>query len=213
MGTPEKLSRSVRKQPPRLSNRGLRLAVITALLLLILAFYNLRTPMMGDSEIPLKVTLTSVTPTLTTDSPPQVDIHIAYTITNTSPHPLAFVNWGTPLDPSAPRTGVFSFHDLSSRKEVPGLGMMINRKVPQNGIFAKELVAKFEAGGVYKGEAVVKEREMKLERGKRYEVQAKGRWFWVWEGKEVESGVLSAESKDVKSGEFGSEGVGFVVDV
>jgi hypothetical protein len=110
-----------------------RTAILTGLVITLLgAFYVYQAPTQlnftqpkptsGNGVLGLEFRLIQVS-----RSPPTLLV----TLKNTSPDtPYTLLKWGTPLDPSAPNTGVFTIIDDASGKEVEQDVLQINRKMP-----------------------------------------------------------------------------------
>ncbi|KAF2102574.1 hypothetical protein NA57DRAFT_19475, partial [Rhizodiscina lignyota] len=102
-------------------------------------------------------------------------IHV--TLRNNSPSTtFTILTWDTPFDSKAVALGVFHVQDVAASTELPSLNLKINRKLPPSREALVELAPGKELGQDVKFE----EPFMKLEKGKEYRVQAKGRWKGVW---------------------------------
>lgn len=148
--------------------------------------------------VPIKVTILA-----TTQSTPRA---LKVTLENTSSSkPIYILKWSSLFDPHAAAVGVFTFTSTKTGEKAPGLGLMINHRLPENGYFATndEEILKIEAGEKIEGVVEVKEHEVLLEGGESYRVQAMGRWMGVWVGEHERLGF--EEGSDVLIGEFKSE--------
>jgi len=83
--------------------------------------------------------------------------------------------------------------------------MMINHQMPPSGYFTAddEHILRIEAGGKIERIVEVKEHEILLEKGKSYDVHAKGRWMGVWVGEHEKLGF--EEGSDLLIGRFESQ--------
>ncbi len=194
------------------SRRGVAITTTLALVLRILTYSYYHpdptiAPIMStshDSNIPIKITLSTLPPSAATHSP----LSLKVTLHNTHPtSPLHLLKWSTPLDTTATAQGIFVFTSVRTSEQLPSLGLKPNRLMPPNDIFNphSEDIVKIDAGKSVDREVLVKEIEAPLEKGEKYLVKAKGTWLGVWVG-EVEGGGLSLEEgRGVLRGNFESE--------
>ncbi|KAL7273362.1 hypothetical protein RUND412_003782 [Rhizina undulata] len=134
---------------------------------------------------------------------------LTVSITNPNPHSLTLLKWNTPLDSLAPRLGLFHAiqtypdNDPDAGKEVPGLKLMVSRRLPPS----QEDLVEILPGEVVQISHAVKQHELKLEDGKAYKLWLEGWWGCVWpKGKTEVSDEMLADMVG-EFGEFRSEEV------
>jgi len=146
-----------------------------------------------------------------------VTLHI--TLRNTSPRPITFLRWSTPIDDDAVAMGMFKLTSLSTNTEVPCLDLKINRKMPKDdtfilkpghmeGSFVGDL-AKMKPEGVVTKQVVITTAEVEIRTGERYRVQARGRWLGVWveRNDDGDGKYVMREEDGWRTGEFASNGI------
>ncbi|KAF1849333.1 uncharacterized protein K460DRAFT_404564 [Cucurbitaria berberidis CBS 394.84] len=121
------------------------------------------------------------------------------TLKNTHPDtPYSVLRWGTPLDPSALNTGVFSILDHDSGDEVPQVVLQINRLMPP----PQEELITVAPGTEEEIEVVFDKPWMPQEKPAKYKVKAEGEFKGVWGkyGSEVTEEELNAYIESPFSG-------------
>ena len=175
-------------------------------LFLVLTFYGIsipqtiRTIMSTPYDVPIKVTISA--------TPPSTPLALNVVLENTSKNnPIYLLKWSTPLDSHAAAIGVFTFTSAETGEKAPGIGLIINRRLPVSGYFSvdDEDIVRIEAGGKLESVVEVKDHEVSLKKGKSYRVQATGRWMGAWIGEHEKLGF--EEGSDSLIGEFESEGI------
>ncbi|RDW76024.1 hypothetical protein BP5796_06845 [Coleophoma crateriformis] len=153
-----------------------------------------------NTKIPLRVTIS--TSTSSTDGPfdrPSIGLDIS--IQNTSPEPVLFLRWLSPLDPRAAAMGLFVFTSIKDGTQATAMNLKISRMLPEGGHYDTEDVVKIEGNGSINQKIAIKSPEVAFERGERYSVVAKGTWLHVKMG---DHSALSTADDDVLKGDFES---------
>lgn len=86
--------------------------------------------------------------------------------------------------------GIFQFTDPSTKAELPLVGLKINRVLPP----PRDAFLEIEPRHAITKEIVLDNLGLKLEKGKEYDVKAKGRWKAVWH-----ASVLDVGDKNLKN--------------
>jgi len=156
-----------------------------------------------NAEIPLQVTISDAK-TVSVDSQLPV-VSLKITVHNTSPDKtVSFLRWSSPLDLQASPMGIFVFTNLSNGQNAPCVSIKLNRKIPETGVFSNEDTIRIEAGGKVEKDVEVKAPDVRLTKGEKYSVQAKGHWMHVQVSEDTE---LKTNDGDVLRGGFASEAV------
>lgn len=131
---------------------------------------------------------------------------IKVTIANkNSKHPLTFLKWDSPFDPTSLNSGVFKIHDLAKDEELPNPGLRVSRMLPPS---REDLIE------VPPQSSISEQLELKAPwipaDGRKIKMQAEGNWKAVWPKSKTEVGdeeLQAMASGDVLKGSFRSEGV------
>ncbi|KAE8153666.1 hypothetical protein BDV25DRAFT_136606 [Aspergillus avenaceus] len=141
----------------------------------------------------------SIAPPVISASSDAPTVPIQVSVHNPSDTPVTFLNWGTPLDPSAHVLSVFEIEDTTDQKPVALETIKISRQMPPSPEDLVEIPA---------GDSI--EKEVKLPgvpfiTGHEYSIQAKGIWHFVWETTRDEVTVSKLEHQsDSQRGRFES---------
>lgn len=127
-----------------------------------------QSPTAGMAQSSLEMRLSQVS-----SSPPTIRVNLRNRSPSTT---FTILTWDTPFDPKAVALGVFRLKDIATGAEVPSLNLKINRMLPPSKDALIELAPEKDVSVEVKFE----EPFMKLENGKQYQVQARGRWKGVW---------------------------------
>ncbi|RDW82698.1 hypothetical protein BP6252_03810 [Coleophoma cylindrospora] len=153
-----------------------------------------------NTKIPLKVTISTSTSSTDRISDRQsIDLDIS--VQNTSPEPVLFLRWLSPLDPKAPAMGLFVFTSIKDGTQATAMNLKISRMLPEGGNYSAEDVVKIDGNGSINQKIAIKSPEVVLERGERYSVVAKGTWLHVKPG---DHSTLSTADDNVLRGGFES---------
>jgi len=132
----------------------------------------------------------------------------AVRVTLTNLHPtssITVLKWDTPLDPQAVALGIFHVVEKSTGKEVPPLGLKINRRLPP----PREDLIELQPRHAATQDVVLETQGFTLEKGKSYHVQARGKWRAVWHADAADVGEENLRRMGGPSGsvnwEFESE--------
>jgi len=109
----------------------------------------------------------------TSASPPSLLV----TLKNNNPDtPYTLLKWGTPLDPAALNTGVFSITEEESGNEVEQLVLQINRKMPP----PQEELITVAPGTEEAVEVVLDKPWMPKDKPAKYKIKAEGQFKGAW---------------------------------
>jgi len=129
-------------------------------------------------------------------------------ITLTNLHPstsLTLLSWGTPLDPDGIESGVFQITERSSATKILRAGSRIRHRVPPK----RDAFIELEPRHAVTKDIMLEGPRVSLEKGKEYEVQARGLWKVVWHASVAHVGEktlkLSAGATGFMSWEYESD--------
>jgi hypothetical protein len=118
-------------------------------------------------------------------SPPTSPPTILVTATNLHPSTsLTLLTWDTPFDDKALLLGVFRFVDTSTHEALPSPGLKINRQLPP----LRDAFLEIKPRHAITKEITLDSPAVKVEKGKEYDVQARGKWKAVWHASVVDIG-------------------------
>lgn len=126
----------------------------------------------------LKLTISEKSPAT---SPPTILVTATNLHQSTS---LTLLTWDTPFDEKALLLGIFWFIDLSTDEPLSIPGLKINRVVPP----PREAFMEIAPHHAVAKEIVLDGPAAKLEKGREYEVHARGTWKAVWHASVLDVG-------------------------
>jgi hypothetical protein len=97
---------------------------------------------------------------------------------------ITLLTWDTPFDEKALLLGIFRFIDASTNEALPSPGLKINRGLPP----PRDAFLEVGPRHAITKEFVLDGPGVRLEKGKEYDVQAKGRWKAVWHASVLDIG-------------------------
>jgi hypothetical protein len=97
---------------------------------------------------------------------------------------LTLLTWDTPFDEKALVLGIFNFIDTSTNEALQSPNLKINRGLPP----PREAFIEIGPRKAVAKEIVLDGRGANLEKGKEYDVQARGRWKAVWRASVLDVG-------------------------
>ncbi|KAL4936582.1 hypothetical protein BDV06DRAFT_204743 [Aspergillus oleicola] len=106
---------------------------------------------------------------------PPIPLSIQVTVANNAESPVTFLNWGSVLDLKAGILGVFELRDADTNDVVTLNSIKFARQLPP----PLEDFVQIPAGETIDTEVTIP--LVPLTEGRRYTIQAKGRWHAVWE--------------------------------
>ncbi|KAL4794028.1 hypothetical protein BDV19DRAFT_390540 [Aspergillus venezuelensis] len=116
-------------------------------------------------------------PSIPASFTPPIPLSVQVTVANNAESPVTLLNWGSILDPKAGILGVFEIRDADTDEVVALDSIKFARQLPP----PLNDFLQVPAGETIDTE--IKVPLVPLGEGKRYTIQAKGRWQAVWEKK------------------------------
>jgi hypothetical protein len=114
-------------------------------------------------------------------SPPTLQITATNLHHSTS---LTLLTWDTPFDDKALLLGVFHLVDTSANEALPLPGLKVNRQLPP----PRDAFLEIKPRHAITKEIALDGPAVKIEKGKEYDVQARGKWKAVWHASVVDIG-------------------------
>lgn len=118
------------------------------------------------------------------------------TLKNSNPSTFTVLNWGTPLDPQAINLGVFKLTDAESGEPINTVEIKIARKTPP----PRSDLFEIEPGTEHATEVVFDKPWMPSTKPAFYKVQARGKFYAVWE--KVAKDVTEKDLEDYDGSPF-----------
>ncbi|KAL4967144.1 uncharacterized protein BDV14DRAFT_170115 [Aspergillus stella-maris] len=136
-------------------------------------FYLLSTMATESTSVPaLEVQVKS--PTIPASFTPPIPLSVQVTVANNADAPVTLLHWGSILDPKAGILGVFEIRNADTDEVVTLDSIKFARQLPP----PLEDFVQIPAGKTIDTE--IKVPLVPLAEGKRYTIQAKGRWQAIW---------------------------------
>ncbi len=142
----------------------------------------------------------SITPHLL--SPPDPQLKMDLTVHNHFEHAVTVQIWDSPLDPRCALLSVIEILDTAANTLLPLDKVYLGRQMPPP---PESFV---EIGSHQQATNIVTIRNVKLDAGKEYRVEAKGRWKAVWDNaiEKIDSG-MAEHLAGANAGDFVSNSV------
>jgi hypothetical protein len=164
---------------------NIRVVVLSiSALAIVFLLYNSKSSLapLADPVLQKQVTdphpsISSLQLSISEKSPPTLPPTLLVTVTNLHQSTsLSLLTWDTPFDEKALDLGIFEFIDVDAQRTLRTPELTINRGLPP----PPEAFLEIGPREALTKEIILDSPVTKLEDGKEYDVQAKGRWKAVW---------------------------------
>jgi hypothetical protein len=164
------------------SNSRSASSIFAAVFLLLLTgtlLYRQQQPSTMSTQTPIQSPISSLHLQISGDFATKSPLTLTVTLENKGDKPVTILTWNTPLDEKAAPIGIFKFKSTRSGDYAQSQNLKLNRLLPPQDDAYLELAPR----ETIKKDFDIKAPEVTLTNGEEYEVQAKGFWGGVWEGR------------------------------